>query len=221
MLSFLREQEPEGSSVQNPPSDPAASGPDSNNEAQEQEYLTVAVQEKQVRKSTMLLVVLFVGGLLCLWFMIRRCSPKTVTAGTAGTEETQIETAITRLTGVSSEMFDRMDEVVKKFYEFSDVEQVRVNELAKNPFEIETFLGNLKDPSTAAALDAQAELMTRQQNLQLLSIMRSEQGNYCCMINDKLLYEGDSINGFKVREISDRFVKLGSEDLQIVLKLSE
>ena len=37
-------------------------------------------------------------------------------------------------------MADRMDEIVQKFYEFSDVFQVKVGELAKNPFEVEGFV---------------------------------------------------------------------------------
>ena len=37
-----------------------------------------------------------------------------------------------------------MDEIVKKFYEFSDVVQVKVGELAKNPFEVEGFTKDLK-----------------------------------------------------------------------------
>jgi hypothetical protein len=54
------------------------------------------------------------------------------------------------------------------------------------------------------------------------------------MINGKILYEGDSIQGFVVRQISDSFVKLDAEDgesdpehneerlgTQIILTLSE
>ena len=48
-----------------------------------------------------------------------------------------------------------MGEIVKKFYEFSDVVQVKVNELVKNPFEVEGFAKNLK--AGAAVEDPQAE----------------------------------------------------------------
>ncbi|MHC4722572.1 MAG: hypothetical protein ACYS6I_07670, partial [Planctomycetota bacterium] len=58
------------------------------------------------------------------------------------------------------------------------------------------------------------------QDMQLLSIIQSDQGN-CCMIDDRILYEGDSIRGFKVREIGDTAVKLQSQESEIVLKLSE
>ncbi len=223
MLSFLREQGPEDSLVPKPRKIAGKRAADSTKETQEQEYLTVATQGKQVRKTTILLAVLFGIGLLSLWFMIKKSSPQTA-AGSAGTEDTQIEMAISRLTGVRSEMFNRMDEIVKKFDEFSDVQQVQVNELAKNPFELETFLDDVKDGERSSDIEAermrQHRLRQQIKNLQLLSIMQSDQGN-CCMIDDRILYEGDLIRGFKVCQIGESFVKLESEGVEIVLKLSE
>ena len=227
MLSFLREQGPEDSLVPKPPEAAGKKPADGTKETQEQEYLTVATQRKQVRKTTILLAVLFGIGLLSLWLMIKKSASQTA-AASVDTEEAQIETAITRLTGVRSEMFNRMDEIVKKFYEFSDVPQVQANELVKNPFELETFLGDVKvTPDTEERdYDSEAERMRRQQlrqqtkNLELLSIMQSDQGN-CCMIDDSILYEGDSIRGFRVCQIGDGFVKLKCGDVEIVLKLSE
>jgi len=223
MLSFLREQ---GAIEDSKKSIGQGHTPNAN---EEQEYLTVATQDKNVRKSTILLAVLFGIGLLCLWFMIKKSTPQTVAGADVNTEDKQIEIAIARLTGMSSEMFNRMDEIVKKFQEFSDVKQVRVNELVKNPFELEVFSGNLKGKFDAeeSDFDIDAERMRRQQqlsqqaeNMQLLSIMQSGQGN-CCMIDDKILYVGDSIKDFKVCEISDTFVKLVSGDAEVILKLSE
>ena len=227
MLSFLHEQGPEDSLVPKPRKIAGKRPADSTKETQEQEYLTVATQGKQVRKTTILLAVLFGIGLLSLWFMIKKSAPQTA-AASVDTEEAQIEKAIKRLTGVRSEMFSRMDEIVKKFDEFSDVQQVQVGELVKNPFELEMFLDNVGETSDTEgrSSDIEAERMRQQRirqqtkNMQLLSIMRSDQGN-CCMINDRILYEGDSIRGFKVRQISDSFVKLESEGVEIVLKLSE
>lgn len=229
MLSFLREQ---GNNMDLPAqkSSAAAGGAtgDGAGKSQEMEYLTVATHERRVRKSTTLLAVLFIIGVLCLWFMIKKSTPKTASAATAGTEETKIEAAIARLTGVKSEMFSGMDEIVRKFYEFSDVLQVQVNELVKNPFELEMFLDNLRKKIDAEkkAPEIDTEIMWRQQirqkgkDMQLLSIMQSDRGN-CCMIDDKILYEGDSIRDFKIRRISDSFVELESDGVEIVLKLSE
>jgi len=185
-----------------------------------QEYVTVAARQKQVRKTTILLAVLFGIAAVCLWFMIKKSTPQAAT-GSVGSEGTQIEKVVTRLTGVRSEMFNRMGEIVKKFYEFTNVQQVDVHELVKNPFELETLTGN-----EAKVFNRDAEMMRQQRlrqqtkNMQLLSIMQSDQGR-CCMIDDRILYEGDSIRSFEVRKISDTFVKLGSGDLEIVLRLSE
>jgi hypothetical protein len=109
-----------------------------------------------------------------------------------------------------------MGEIVKKFYQFSDVQQVDVHELVKNPFELEMFLDDLEEISNESAHGARD--LTH--GMQLLSIMQTQQG-YCCIIDDGILYEGDSIKGFKVCQISDSTVSLESGDLEITLKLSE
>jgi len=225
MLSFLRDQSLEDLPAQKKTSKTTGKAPgDGTDKSQESEYLTVATQKKRVRKSTTLLAVLFIIGLLCLWFMIKKSTPKAASAGSAETKETLIETAIARLTGVKSKIFNRMDEIVKKFYEFSDVPQVKVNELAKNPFEVETFSANLRENPGAGEIDAkklwQQQIRYKSKGMQLLSIMQSNQGN-CCMIDDRILYEGDSINGFKVLQIGDSYVKLESDGVQITLMLSE
>jgi len=232
MLSFLKEQGTEDTSEQKTSGSSGASG----EEKQKQEYLTVASKSKSVRKSTILLAVLFGTSLLCLWFMIQKSTPETATAASADSEQTRLETAIARLTGVSSEMLNRMDEIVRKFYEFSDVRQVKVTELVKNPFEYEMFLANLKGESgtdeknlTDAELMRQQQMMQQVKKLQLLSIVRTEQGNSYCIIDDKILREGDSISNFKVRQISNNYVKLewncqgdkADSMPQIILKLSK
>jgi len=238
MLSFLRDSgagglpaEKSGDAAGKPPADGAE-------KPQDQEYVAVAAQGSSVRKGTILIAILFVAGMVCLWLMIRKSSPQSASAAQAETEQAKIEAAITRMTGVKSEMFNRMDDIVNKFYEFSEVPQVQVVELVKNPFELETFLASLRRKLDASDADlaASAELMRQQRikeqtkDMQLTTIMESEEGN-CCMISNKLLYEGDLLGDFKVTQIGDSFVKLtwapkgvppvGAEGLEIVLKLSE
>ena len=245
MLSFMREHKPEdpkrhqvGKNLEAPADSSKTGGPtrgidfDATQETQNQEYLTIETHNKNARKSTILLAVLFGIGMLCLWFMIKKSTPQTASASTTNTEETQIEAAIARLTGVESEMSKQMDKIVKKFYEFSDVYQVKVDELAKNPFKIEILLGNMKGKLDSGWKENAAMLRLQAKNLELLSIMQSDRG-HCCMIDDKILYEGDSIEGFKVSQIGGDFVKLESESvgndpnckefsgIEIVLKLSE
>lgn len=133
MLSFLRDsQETNQASASNAqaPADPSA---------QANEYLTVAGKTQKARQSTFVVAALFVVGLAVLGVMVKKCQfkPAAAAAATAKSEDTQIEAAIGRLTGVSAEMNTRMDQIVQKFHEFSAVVQVAVDELAKNPFELE------------------------------------------------------------------------------------
>ena len=250
MLSFLREQIFEGagddpgrnSSQQEPPAAADTHTAESSEHTKNQDYITVAAKSKNVRKSTILLAALFCAGLLCLWFMIKKSAPAPAAAAAVGKQETQIETAISQLTGVRSEMFNRMDEIVNKFYQFSDVQQVEVGELAKNPFRYDISLDNVRvgDSGTDTAV-MQEQMREQTKDIELLSIMRSDEDGTgrCCVIDDRILYEGDLIGGFRVRQIGDNFVKLewnrqqseglemGTEDgedhlgAQIVLKLSE
>ena len=136
MLSFLREQG--GADVPSRKEDvPAGKTSSGDGGPSQEQYLTVADSVGRTRKSTILLAILFIAGMLCLWFMIQKSTPNAAVAVTVDTEETQVEAALARLTGFKSELFKRMDEIVKKFYEFSDVLQVKVSELAKNPFSLE------------------------------------------------------------------------------------
>lgn len=184
------------------------------------------------------MAILVAIGLVGLGYMIRKSQPQAASARTGDEDETKIEAAIGRLTGVSSEMVSRMDEIVDKFYEFSDVFQVGVTELVKNPFQVEAFMGAVKDQGATeqdekarAALIRREMIKKRAANLALLSVMRSEDGN-ACMINDRILRKGDTIEGFVIMEIAANSVKLawqsedadpgaGTEDSTIQLKLAQ
>ena len=207
MLSFLREQ---GGS--NLPDGPDAEIQPAQGDAQE--YLTVAANSKSLRRSTILVMILVAIGLAGLGYMIRKSQPQTASAEQV-TDEDQIEVAISRLTGVSAEMVTRMDEIVKRFYEFSDVFQIGVGELAKNPFEVETLVAaseedtgrRAEDERAKAALLLQESIKERAGALKLLSVMRSEDGN-CCMVNDRILRQGETIEGFRVATIRGDSVDL-------------
>lgn len=225
MLSFLREQGFGDSSKKSTPQSPPDKVDGQENalagNTQEQQYFTVSAQGKNVRKMTMMLAVLFGIGLLGLVFMIKKSVPGTAAAASNAAEETKIEKAIERITGFGSDLFNRMDQIVKKFYEFSDVRQVGVNELVRNPFEQEMFLtdgGKTADSTGNGMIMQHIEQGTK--GFQLFAICQTEQGNFC-MINDKILYEGDSIKEYKVSQISDDFVKLEFEGAEKVLPLSK
>jgi len=239
MLSFLRDQGNGDLPAQKPDAAAEAAPGDGTEKPQEKQFLTVGAPGKRSRKSTILLAVLFIIGLLCLGYMIKKSTPNAASAATDPTEETKLEQAVARLTGVKSEMFNGMDEIVNKFHDFSNVLQVKVGELVKNPFELETLSVKEEPIVEINVSEIDVEKARRQRirqkakEMKLLSIMQSDRGKRC-MIGDKILYEGGYISEFKVSRIGDNTVRLEwnpdksnessaapSEPVVITLNLSE
>ena len=186
---------------------------------QQQQYLTVSTSEKKVRRNTVVLGVLFGIGLLSLIFMIKKSTPNSAIAQALDSGQAQIEAAIANLSGTKAEMFSQMDEIVEKFEESLNVKQVDVEELTKNPFKYDLSAGIGEDNEDLKALLRQ-QLLESSKDLQLLSIM-ADGGRKCCMIDDKILYEGDTIRDLKVVKISERSVELQSDETKVVLRLLE
>ena len=173
-----------------------------------------------------MLGVLFIIGLICLGIMIKKSEPKAAVASSkVDTEELQLERHIADLTGLKEDTIKRMDEIVKKFYEFSSVFQVEVNQLVKNPFQLETLIPsgankNTGDSEINTELIWQEQVKQKANKLKLYSTMQSEKG-ICCMIENKILYVGDEIEGFKVTKISNDSVVLQMENIEVTLNLSK
>lgn len=203
MLSFLQKQLSDDSSN--------CGDAVQSDDSQQQEYLVVADHKKQVRKSSITLGALFGVGFLCFVFMLLRSSPKSVSA--AESDQIQLEIAISKLGGASSEIFSGVEKMVNKFHEFSKVRQVGTGELIKNPFRIDSSWYESEEIE-----DALAQIQSSAADMKLFSIMSTQAGN-CCMIDDKLLYKGDLIKGFKVVEIGSNFVKLEKNGVETTLKL--
>jgi hypothetical protein len=140
------------------------------------------------------------------------------------------------ITGAKTEIFGKMDDLVGKFNEFSEVPQVEVTELVKNPFELETLMGAGPIVEGQPVVDHQAirrqKAQKQAEELDLLTIMKSE-GKNSCMINSMFLSEGDSVDDFTISGIESNYVKLlwdpkveagisggVSEKVEIILKLT-
>jgi len=213
MLSFLNENE-------NNNSQPQAVAQDAEDQVQnseqtpeeEQDYLMPANTGKSVKQSTVLLTVLIVAGAAVVWGMIKKTGPQDASAATK-TEDMQVETAIAKLTGIRTEMYGKLDQIAEKFNHFSNVNQVSVDQLSKNPFvHANAYSGVLlKKTSKKDGKNAQWRLW---------SIMDSQQGR-CCMINNKLLYVGDSINGMIIGQIGKNAVELTSDQQSVILRISQ
>lgn len=237
MLSFMREQGIDPLKQASTASGKGNELPGTLAATPSEQYLMVA-NKKRMRKSNYLLMVLFCAGMLILWFMIKKSTPQSASA--AVTADTQVETLLAKLVGVKSELFSSLDELSERFYKFADIQQVKNNELLKNPFKTEALWSGFGQTTGAKVGDygighetsGQNEAERNAGHLQLLSIMASDERR-CCMIGDRILYEGDTIKGFKVKRIGDDFVKLEQQTpedpnsskenvrTEIVLKLTE
>ena len=190
----------------------------------EQDFLTVATKEKEVRKSTTILGVLFIIGLICLGIMIKKSAPQAAVSKTVDAEELRLETDIQRVFDSRKDFIINMDEIVNKFYELSDIFQIGVNQLVKNPFQLETLIkSNVKDNGESdlnVEMIIQKEIELKARELKLYSVMKSEKG-VCCMVNNKILYEGENIDDFVVKKIDTDNVLLEMNGVEIKLKLSK
>ncbi len=219
MLSFMKDGQNRTASA-SAKGTAGAEDMDMGSSGAEEGFLVTAQHEKNLRHSTIILAVLFTVGALCVWFMIKKVTPPPADAA-VGTEEAKIEMAIAQLTGIQTEMDARMGDIVARFNEFSNVEQISVADLKKNPFELEVSVGDLEQTlESGRQLHLQKEVEESAQSLQLWSIMASPR-NACCMINNKILYVGDKIDGFTVMEIDSRFVKVELHGIGVMLRMSE
>jgi len=217
MLSFMNDDESKSRGVKAAQTDNASAG-DKAQISSEQDYLVPAEHGKNVKHGTILLIGLSCVGALVVWFMIKKTTPAAATAGPSQ-EEQQIEQTIAQLTGIKREVSTKVDDIVGRFYHFSDVQQVGVAELKKNPFRHEfTAVGPAEAPVDDSA--RREEIESRARAMQLWSVMQSPQGN-CCMINDKILYVGDTIDGFLVVRIVDKTVELAANGVTVHLKMPE
>lgn len=219
MLSYLRDghnQTPAASQMED------AQENQDGSLCQQEDFLTVSGQGKKLRQSTIILIVLFAVAGAMVWFMVKKITPAKVAAGPSESQ-VQLETALSQLNSMQTEMNSQMDSVVGKFYQFNNVEQVEVNQLKKNPFTREFERSRVSSSLNMGQNELKyVRERARQQasGMELWSITSTPNGK-CCMINDKLLYVGDSFNEMTVKTIGQNTVTLDYNGVLVELKISE
>lgn len=186
----------------------------------EQGYLLPKNIGKRVNRSTTVLLVLFFTAILLLVFMVKKVSPLSVEAATTD-DSLQIERAVANLTGIRMEMDGKLKDAVRKMSTLSDIKQVGVDELKKNPFRhslVRQIAGIRMKGKVYKSAGQSAE--EKANELHLWSIVSSGKKR-SCMINDKILYEGDSILGLRVNHIAEGFVELAGQGTRVVLRMSK
>jgi len=227
MLAFLKDEHSEHSPLRqhnnNTDSEPLERLKD---DTASQGYLTVAENKKKLTKNTLILFVLFGIGVLTLWVMIRKTTPQAASAATQDSYQAQLDKALAQFGRAKEEISGGMEKIINKFSNLDNVCQVEVTELAKNPFRLDRFRGGRLDKTGNNRKMTVQELKQQAEKLRLLSIMNitpsaGSDFAWCCMINDKILYPGDVIEGFLVFEITENMVKLRKDDFEMTLKLAQ
>jgi hypothetical protein len=223
MLSFLKDERNKNTATPaEQPAQPVDQASPDGQVSREEDFLVPTEHGKNTKQSTLILVALFVVGALCVWFMIKKTTPGAASAA-PNPEEAKIEQTLALLTGMKADLAAvKVDDFVGRFSQISAVDQVNVTELKKNPFRRDLVLGAAEPPAPAAAdLESvrREEIKRLAGKLQLLSIMNSSQGG-CCMINDKLLNVGQSVEGFLVTKITEDSVELTNNGVPIQLKMA-
>jgi hypothetical protein len=169
--------------------------------------------------------VLFVVGLAALVLMIKKTTPGSVSA-TEASQDTVLKAAVAQITGIKKELAG--DVQSSMIYELFNVDkkQIKVGELKKNPFMLDntvaenpvnSAIDNATRPEEIAE-QTKRRLEAQAGGLRLLAIMVSPNGN-SCMVNDKIIYKGDTINGFEVLAITDSSVEMVSQGTKITLRI--
>jgi hypothetical protein len=223
MLSFMNEDNVE--ETVNDQAEGSVDGGEEIDAVSGEDYIKPAQTSQNLKRSTSILMAVFAIGGLCLWVMVKQVGPAEASAALTP-EELQVESAIASLTNATDSFQGKMGAVIDRFYEFSDVEQVEVDQLQKNPFAHDFSSGSQIELSSGSAFTASLDsalkddLKKRAGQLQLWTVMESAE-NGCAMINDKLLYVGDSISGFEVLRIGKGHVVLSADEMEVVLRISE
>lgn len=214
MLSFLKDGQTIPASADMNPSDTSEGSV-----TRQEDYLTVAGHSKKLKQSTILLIALFAIGGISVLLMVKKATPSQAAAAQQKEEQLEIETAIAQLSGMQSEVNKEMKNVTGRLNHLSEVGQIDVKDLRKNPFTREMTAGeaNLDNRTQMQILMEQARKQAA--GLELWSITASPRGA-CCMINDKVLYVGDETNGFKVSEIGKQTVTLERDGARVELKMN-
>lgn len=217
MLSYLKDSQNQGQDSAEQTQDPQNDGL-----CQQDDFLTVSGHGQKLRQSTIMLAVLFVAAAAVVWFMVKKTTPATAEASTSQ-DQAQLEEALAQLNTMQAEVNSQMNSVVGKFYQFNNVEQVSVDELKRNPFKREVGGSQDIDGANFAELELKQIRETAERQaagLKLWSITKTARGK-CCMVNENLLYIGDSIAGMTVKSIDEKAVTLEYNGVTVELKMSE
>ncbi len=217
MLSFLKEDtlEQDKEQVVDAPVENALVS----ETAQDQDYLESSVSERPAKKTTAILAGVVIVGAAALFLMIKQVTPASLE--TANKDQMAIDIALSQLSSGES-ITKQIDSVVKKFYDFSNVPQVEAKWLHRNPFVLSSKL--ISSDSASAVENEKSNVAKKKSHVDIADsinvygVMKID-GRFCCMIDDKLFYEGDKYKNFTISKISNQSVVVTKDGKNISIKI--
>ncbi len=219
MLSFLKEEaiEQDKEQVANAPVENAAVA----ETTQDQDFLESKVSEKPAKRTTAILAGVVIAGAIALFLMIKQVSPASLE--TVNKDQMAIDIALSQLSSGES-LTKQIDSVVKRFYDFSNVPQVEVKWLQKNPFTLSSKLIAPDDISKTKNEKPEVAIKNGRidiaDTINVYGVMNID-GKFCCMIDDRLFYVGDKYKNFTVSKISSGSVVLTKDGKHISIKIDD
>jgi len=182
-------------------------------EAPSQDFLVPSSSGKKVKYSTMILGVVFLVGAASLFLMIKKIGPADAQAGLSQ-DDLKIESAIQKLSGSKAAITGKMNAIVDRISRLTDLDQVSVEDLKRNPFVLDNSFGGV-DVS-----DLIDKKRTGDEGLSLWSIMDSGD-QMRCIINGRAYNVGDQVGDYSVKSITDKYVELDAGESVLVLRISK
>ena len=187
-------------------------------------------------RGTMIVMGLLLAGGASVYLMSMRSMPQVASAKDKAMED-EVEKAIATLdkqgdqAKALSQMFDNSDQVVEVFFNYPAQNQVPLDDLKKNPFlhlRKSKGSGDVSDADLINAREAaEAEKRHNEQKKQLeaalaqlkLQTILIGEGSSAVMINNTILSEGQTVEGFSITTIKKQSVTLKAGDMEFELKM--
>ncbi|MCF7955817.1 MAG: hypothetical protein K9M75_08455 [Phycisphaerae bacterium] len=181
-------------------------------EAHSEDFLVPSSSGKKVKCSTIILGVVFLVGAASLFLMIKKIGPSQAQAAPSQ-DDLKIESAIQKLSGSKAAITGKMNAIVDRISRLTEVDQVSVEDLKRNPFVLDNSFGGV-DVS-----DLIDKKRTGDGGLSVWSIMDSGD-QMRCIINGRAYNVGDQVGDYTVKSITEKYVELNTGESVLVLRMS-
>jgi hypothetical protein len=190
----------------------------------------VSEEKKPVNRGSLVLFALVLAGAGATYLMFLRTGPKPADAAIAA-ETAQASTTITTFLNegnsnikLMESMLKNTEKVVQQFLSYPSMTQVPLSALKTNPFRFAEAKAPGESESESASKKRREEerlaALKAVQGLQLQSVMHGD-SRKACMINNTLVQEGQSIDGFTIEKINPNGIVVKNGAYRFELKMQK